>query len=151
DELQEELLSTRGRQVERRGQLVAREHLPPQAVAVLLVAVRPKRIAARMLDLQHLGAEVAEQRRGERAGDDGREIDDPDALERAGGVCIGRAHSSAKILPTEPSVLLATTIAASSTASTTCSSVAPWSIARLACARTASGATPAEMSSAITS
>src|SRR5206468_8188884 len=38
--------------------------------------------AARRLDLQHLGAEVAEALGRERAGEDPGQIDDPDPLER---------------------------------------------------------------------
>ena len=40
--------------------------------------------AARVLDLDHVGAEVAEQRGGERPGEQRRDVEDPEAFERRG-------------------------------------------------------------------
>ena len=49
------------------GSLVPGDHLPPQAVPSLLQAVGAGRVPAGMLDLDHVGAPVAEQHRGDRA------------------------------------------------------------------------------------
>ena len=65
---QEEVGAVGLREVERDRPLVAPERLPPQRDAVLARAVPARRVAARrVLDLDHVGAVVAEERRGERA------------------------------------------------------------------------------------
>ena len=79
----EDLLPLRGREVQRDGPLVAAEHLPPQADAVALGAVAARRVAARVLDLDHVGAEVAEHRGGERPGEEGGDVEDLESLESA--------------------------------------------------------------------
>ena len=68
-------------QVERDAALVAGEDRPPQAVVVVAQAAPvAHRVAdARRLDLDHVGAEVAEQRAGERAGEQLPELDRPQA------------------------------------------------------------------------
>jgi hypothetical protein len=60
--------------------------LPEQRFSV--VAPVAQRIAARRLDLYHLGAEVAELERGHVAGDEAREVEHAHAVERplAGGI-----------------------------------------------------------------
>ena len=40
-------------------------------------------VARRRLDLDHVGAQVAQQQRGVRSGEDGGEVDDTDAVERS--------------------------------------------------------------------
>ena len=50
-------------EVDRDEALVAVDERPPQRDAVLLPAERPQRVAARVLDLDDVGAEVGEQRR----------------------------------------------------------------------------------------
>jgi hypothetical protein len=46
--------------------LVARDHLPPQAVPFPVPAVRARRVALGMLDLDDLGAAVGQQHGGDR-------------------------------------------------------------------------------------
>ena len=55
----------------------------------MLIAVAPRRApgarvvaAVGALDLDHVGAEVAEQHRGQRAGEHAREVGDQDPVER---------------------------------------------------------------------
>ena len=72
--------------IERDALLVAVGDLPPQRHAVLVRRQRAQRVAdARHLDLDDLGAIVAQQTRRERAGHDRRDVDDAQTLERAGG------------------------------------------------------------------
>ena len=74
-------------------------------MAVLAGAVGAGRVAARVLDLEHVGAVVAEQHRGDRRGVNRSQVQDADARERAlavagsllhggrGGGCVpGDAH-----------------------------------------------------------
>ncbi len=86
-QLGRDLLAARLAQVERDGALVAREHRPPERVVV--VAQAPPlahRVAARRrLDLDDVGAEVAEQRADERAGQELAELDRAQAGERPAG------------------------------------------------------------------
>ena len=63
------------------GLLVAAEHLPPEADAVALGAVGARRVAARVLDLDHVGAVVAQHRGGERPGEEGGDVEDLESLE----------------------------------------------------------------------
>jgi hypothetical protein len=70
-------------QIERDRALVARLNLPPDGGAVLQQAPVAQRIAAAgRLDLDHVGAEVAECLGGERAGDQLAHFDDAQALQR---------------------------------------------------------------------
>src|SRR5262249_32980301 len=55
-----------------------------------------KRIAAKRLDLDHLGAEIREKHRAERAGDEGGEVHHADAVER------GRRRARALDVPRMP-------------------------------------------------
>ena len=69
-----ELLEDRRRlriaEVEADAALVAADHLPPETLPLALAAVPPQAVAAsRMLDLDDLGAVVAEHLAGERAGE----------------------------------------------------------------------------------
>src|SRR5437773_7635272 len=83
-EVAEDALAVGAREVERGRPLVAPDHLPPQTDAVLARAVMPGGIGLpRMLDLGHVRAEVAEERPGERAGEQRRDLDDAEALESA--------------------------------------------------------------------
>ena len=63
DELLEELRALGLAEVDRDEPLVAVDERPPQRHAVLLPAQRPEGVAARVLDLDDVGAEVGEQRR----------------------------------------------------------------------------------------
>src|SRR5437899_2821915 len=49
----------------------------------------------RVLDLDHLGAEIGELRRHGIAGDEPRQIDDPDAVERTDGIGLERSQAHA--------------------------------------------------------
>ena len=91
----EDLLALRGREVQRDRLLVAAEHLPPEADAVALRAVGARRVAARVLDLDHVGAEVAQHRGGERPGEEGGDVEDLESLESA---CRRGSHR-ASVLP----------------------------------------------------
>jgi hypothetical protein len=55
------------------------------------------RVALRHLDLDHLGAEVGEHRRGERPRDEHREVDDPDPLEAGARAQPGLSTGSFKV------------------------------------------------------
>ena len=68
---------------QRRGALVARDDLPPQPVTVLAGPVRPRRIAARVLDLEHVGTVVPQQHGGDRRRVDGAQVQDADTAEGA--------------------------------------------------------------------
>ena len=46
--------------------------------------VQPDGVAARVLDLDDVGAEVAEHRRGQRSGEQRRHVEDTEAFERRG-------------------------------------------------------------------
>ena len=85
DQVLEQRLAVGLAQVERDRLLVARDDRPPQRLAVrLLAAPDAHRVAlARRLDLDDLGAEVAEQLAAERAGQQGAEFDHAQARERA--------------------------------------------------------------------
>ena len=74
------------REVERDEPLVARERLEPEPVAVLARPVPARGIGpARVLELDHVRAEVAEQHPGERRREQRRRLDDPDPVERPRG------------------------------------------------------------------
>ena len=64
-------------EVQRDGPLVPGDHLPPQAVAVLVQAVGAGRVTAGVFDLDHVGAPVAEQHGGDRGRVDGAKVEDP--------------------------------------------------------------------------
>ena len=66
------------------GPLVPGDHLPPQAVPVLGQAVGAGRVAPGVLDLDDVGAPVAEQHRGDRRGVDRAQVQDPQPGQRAG-------------------------------------------------------------------
>jgi hypothetical protein len=73
-------------QVHRHRLLVARLQVPPQRGALVELAPLAQRIAAiGRFDLDHLGAELGEDARGEGAGDQGAEFDDLEAGEGFGG------------------------------------------------------------------
>ena len=78
--------------------LVAVGQLPPQALAVALVAPRhvAQAVAAGPLDLDHVGAEVGEVAGAVRSGEHGRQVDDPDVGERAGVTCTIRRSRRAR-------------------------------------------------------
>ena len=83
DEVADELLALRGAQVDGDAALVPRGDAPPQRVTAH-VGVPPlaQHVAlAGRLDLDHLGAEVAEELPAEGARDDLSELDDPDTGE----------------------------------------------------------------------
>ena len=73
------------------GPLVAAEARPPQGDAVLRRAVGARGIGlAGVLDLDDVGAEVAEDRGGERAGEQGGDVDDPHPGERGRSPAVRR-------------------------------------------------------------
>jgi hypothetical protein len=76
-----------GLQVEHDAALVAVDAHEVRAEAVGRVAPprrppAPRLVARRRLDLDDVGAEIGEEHRGERPGQDSAGVDDPDALER---------------------------------------------------------------------
>src|SRR5690606_1415504 len=78
-----------GLEVQRHRALVARLHVPPQRGAVLELAPLAQRVAdLRRLDLDHLGAEFAEQLAGEGAGDQLAHLDHLEALQRQALLCL---------------------------------------------------------------
>jgi hypothetical protein len=82
DQLLRDLLPLLLPQVQCDRALVARLHLPPDRRAVLDQPPVAQRIArARRLDLDHVGAEVAERLAGKGAGDQLAHLDDPQALQ----------------------------------------------------------------------
>ena len=82
-----DVLTTRVAQVDRDRSLVARDRRPPEAAAVDAHAVAPHDVAdAGRLDLDHVGAEVAEQLARERARDERAELEDAQAGERCAAV-----------------------------------------------------------------
>ncbi len=90
DQLEQQLLAARVAQVERDALLVAGIDLPVQRLAADLPVAQ--RIAlAGVLDLDHLGAEIGQLQRQHVAGDQPRQVEDRDAVERAacGGVVGG--------------------------------------------------------------
>jgi hypothetical protein len=65
--------------------LVARLEVPPQRGALVELAPLAQRVAAvGRFDLDHLGAELGEDARGERPGDERAEFDDLEAGEGFG-------------------------------------------------------------------
>ena len=78
EQLVEQLLPVGLAQVERDAPLVAADALPHQPDAVLALAPRAHRVAdARLLDLDHLGTELAERRADHRPGGQRRRLDRP--------------------------------------------------------------------------
>src|SRR5205823_2283268 len=72
-------------QAQRDALLVAGVELPMDADALALPGAQ--RVALRrVFDLQDLGAEIGELRRDRVAGNQPRQVDDPDAVERTGDV-----------------------------------------------------------------
>jgi hypothetical protein len=70
-------------EVESDGPLVAADHLPPERRPALLIAVVADRIVGlRMLDLDDVGPEVGQHRGGQRAGEERRGLEDPQAGQR---------------------------------------------------------------------
>jgi hypothetical protein len=70
-------------EVDRHAALVTPEQRPPRRAVVQHAAHVPRRVAgAGALDLDHLGPEITEQRPHGRPGDDVRQLDDADAVER---------------------------------------------------------------------
>ena len=88
DELKEQLAAAFGTQVEGDGLLVAGVHGPEEVVPVEFgLSPGAQRIGfAGQLDLDDLGAHVAEQSPGERPGDQRAELQNPDAVQRTSGV-----------------------------------------------------------------
>ena len=86
DEVQEELAPLGRAQVQRRGLLVAGVDRPEEVVPVEFgLTPGAQRVwGAGWLDLDDLGAHVAQQSSGERSRDQRADLDDPDAVERAG-------------------------------------------------------------------
>ena len=81
----EQLLALGLAQVERDAALVAADALPHEADAVAAVAPRAHRVAgAGRLDLDDLGAELAERGAHHRARGEGRRFDDPQPVQRTG-------------------------------------------------------------------
>ena len=93
---QRELAAARVREVERHAALVAAHERPPEADALALRAEHAQRVAARVLDLDHLGAVVAEQRREQRPGDERRGVHHPQPPQRAGGRAVVR-HAPTRV------------------------------------------------------
>ncbi len=88
-ELQQQLARLRVAQVQRQALLVARVGLPEERLAADLPVAQ--RIAlARVLDLDHLGAEVGQLQRQHVARDEARQVEHDDAFKRAGGVGLER-------------------------------------------------------------
>src|SRR5690606_30295139 len=82
---QRDLASALLSEVERDRALVAADGGPPQAVAVEGDPPRPHRVAVpRRLHLDDIGAVVAEQLTGERAGDEAAQLEHPHAAQRSG-------------------------------------------------------------------
>ena len=78
----EQVAALRATQVDRHRPLVAGDGRPPQALAVGDDSPAAHRVAGLGgLDLDHLGAVVAEELAGERAGDEAAELEDPEAGE----------------------------------------------------------------------
>ena len=75
----QDLLSAGLAEVQRHRPLVAGDDLPPQAVPVLVVAVGAGGVAAGVLDLDHVGAVVAQQHGGDRGGVHRAQVQHPDA------------------------------------------------------------------------
>ena len=90
-ELEQELLAPLGAQVQRDALLVSRLHGPPErAPLIARLAPLPDRVGLTgRLDLDDLGAHVAEQAAGERPGEKLPELDHADAGERP--FAVGRA------------------------------------------------------------
>jgi hypothetical protein len=90
DEVEQQLLPSLLPQVECDALLVARLHRPPEgAPLVARLAPLAQRVRLpRWLDLDDLGAHVAEQPAGEGTGEQHAELDDADAGERAGPVAL---------------------------------------------------------------
>src|SRR5438034_11153353 len=81
----EQSLAVGGREIERRESLVPADDLPPQTDAILARSVMPRRIPLHgMFDLEYVRAEVAEERRGQRSGEQRRDLDDLETGERVG-------------------------------------------------------------------
>ena len=90
---QEEVGACRLGEVERDEPLVPRERLEPEPDAVLARPVAARGIdAGRVLDLDHVGAVVAEQHRRERSREEGRRLDDLDPPERRRRLVRDLAH-----------------------------------------------------------
>ncbi len=81
DQALHELLPARVRERQRHAALVAADERPPERDAVLLPAHRAQTVPARMLDLDHVGAIVAEQGRDHRSGEERGAVDHAQALE----------------------------------------------------------------------
>jgi hypothetical protein len=78
----EDLLALGGTEVERHASVVAGDDLPPQAVTILVRSVRSRRITPRVLHLDDVGAEIAEQHGGDRRGIHRADIEDTDTPKR---------------------------------------------------------------------
>ena len=86
DQFEEQLPAAGDPKVERDRLLVARVHSPEEMMTVQFgLTPGAQRIRRpRRLDLDDLGAHVAEQAAGERSGDQGADLEDPDPVERTG-------------------------------------------------------------------
>ncbi len=87
DEPEQDLPATSLTEIEREGALVAAGDLPPERDALVPGAQRANGVAAsRVLDLDHVGSEVAQQRAGERPGHHVAEVEDANVRQRPGPV-----------------------------------------------------------------
>ena len=68
DQSAQNVLSGRFAEVERHRALVAGDDLVPQAMSLVVPTMSPRRISLRMLNLDHIGTEVAQQHPGDRSG-----------------------------------------------------------------------------------
>ena len=89
DQVEQQLAAARRAQAQRDALLVAGVELPVDADPVRLPGAQRVALAG-ILDLDDLGAEIGELRRDRVAGDEPRHVDDPDAVERAGGIGLER-------------------------------------------------------------
>ena len=81
----ERLAAARRREVQLDAALVPAQRLVPEVVPVLLGPVTTGRVrTSRMLDLDHVGTEVAEVHGRHRAGEERRRVDDEQVVQRAG-------------------------------------------------------------------
>src|SRR3954452_24482243 len=102
DELAQQLLPLRPAEVQRDRALVAGDHLPPQAGPRAVPAVRAGRVAVRVLDLEHVGAHVAEQHRRDGRGVHRAHVEDLDPVERAGRSVVLRGRADRCLLFLHP-------------------------------------------------
>src|SRR5690606_19153897 len=92
-------------QIDRDAALVAAERAPPEARVAVEMTPAPEGIAAERLDLDHLGAEVAEDHRGEGTGGELAELHDPEPGEgTVMRIAHGFSHSPTTMIARSTSV-----------------------------------------------